>query len=627
MTYSVQNTDGSRTINVAASQVNSSFSVALVGRNVSGYGQYFVQNAIRHLENFASTSAPSDSVLLTGQIWYDKNESVMRVYDGSGWRRMSATVSATAPSGGVASGTQYYSTVDDKLKIHDGTGFVEASYAGKVSNEYSSDSAIGSPTKYGTRIRNMYIPDDTGAYRAVLALMYVSDGTGTAGFTNGESIMAIFSDHAAFDVHTTTAARVEGLGDVAIYAELNDTSDGIGTRIKPGMNLRKKYAGTAVALANVATYADTANAIYVSGSNIASSKIFHQDSTALIPSTTDSVTIGNVDQRFSTLFIDTIQVGDASSNTAQYIKKAGANVVLDIGESAAPIDNLYVTNVTLANGGGISGLNVESFGTSGSPIDTAFISNVASGTFHLTSAGLHGNVVDSGGTVILDVSAGEVSQINAAQTLTNKTLGTVLAANNSQNIGNATTGFGTVFASTFSGTTGTLTGTSTAATFTDGTLSINSGAITGGVSASFTGNVGATYFNGIATSAQYADMAEKYVADADYEPGTVVKFGGPLEITQTLEHADTEVFGVISTAPAYLMNDGIEGLPVALVGRVPVRVVGKVKKGERLVSSDVPGVAWALGEDEYDARAVIGRAIQDKDDGDEGVIEAAIGIK
>ena len=74
MTYSVQNTDGSRTINVAASQVNSSFSVALVGRNVAGYGQYFVQNSIRHLENFASTSAPSDSVLFTGQIWYDISE-------------------------------------------------------------------------------------------------------------------------------------------------------------------------------------------------------------------------------------------------------------------------------------------------------------------------------------------------------------------------------------------------------------------------------------------------------------------------------------------------------------------------------------------------------------------------
>ena len=82
MTYSVQNSDGSLTINVAASQVNSSFSVALVGRNVSGYGQYFVQNSIRHLENFASSSILND-IKLTGQVRYDKGEKVMRVYDGT----------------------------------------------------------------------------------------------------------------------------------------------------------------------------------------------------------------------------------------------------------------------------------------------------------------------------------------------------------------------------------------------------------------------------------------------------------------------------------------------------------------------------------------------------------------
>ena len=614
MTYSVQNTDGSRTINVAASQVNSSFSVALVGRNVSGYGQYFVQNSIRHLENFASTSAPSDSVLLTGQIWYDKNESVMRVYDGSGWRRMSTTVSATAPTGGVASGTTYYSTVDDKLKLHNGTAFVEASYAGKVSNEYASESSIGSPTKYGTRLRTMYIPDDTGAYRAVLALMYVSDGTGTAGFTNGESVMAIFSDHASFTVNPNVSVRVEGLGDVALYNEFNDSTDGIGTSIKPGMNLRKKYAGTAVALANVATFADKANAIYVSGSTYNANTIFRSGSTALIPDTTDSVTIGNVSQRFSTLYIDTIQIGDASSNTAQYIKKAGANVVLDIGESAAPIDNMYVSNITLANGGGISGLNVESFGTSGAPIDQAFISNVAAGTFHLTSAGLYGNIVNSGGTTILDVSAGAVSQISAAQTLTNKTLGTVLAANNTQTIGNATTGFATVYASTFDGVKAELTGTSNIA-------------VINGTSATFTGNVGGTYFNGIATSAQYADMAEIYSSDVEYEPGTVVKIGGEKEITQTLEHADVESFGVISSNPAYLMNSEANGQPVALAGRVPVKVVGKIAKGERLVSSDVPGVAWGVADEDVDIKAIIGRSLENKEDGDEGVIEAVIGVK
>ena len=627
MTYSVQNTDGSKTINVAASQVNSSFSVALVGRNVSGYGQYFVQNSIRHLENFASTSAPSDAVLLTGQIWYDKNESVMRVYDGSGWKRMSTTVSATDPTGGVVSGTTYYSTVDDKLKIHNGTAFVEASYAGKVSNEYSSDSAIGSPTKYGTRIRNMYIPDDTGKYRAVLALMYVSDGTGTAGFTSGESIMAIFSDHASFDVHTTTAARVEGLGDVAIYAELNDTIDGIGTTIKPGMNLRKKYAATAVALANVATYADQANAIYVGGSTYNANTIFRSGSTALVPDATDSVDIGSATKRFRTLFTDSITLGNPDAAQAQTIGRAGSNVTLDIGTNALPVDNLHVSNISLADGGQIAGLNVESFGTSAKPIDTVFASNVAAGTFHLTSAGLYGNIVNSGGSTVFDPAQGQAVQLATAQTLTNKTLGTVLAANNSQNIGNAGTKFGTVFSSTFDGTTANLTGTATVSTLTDGTLSINAGAITGGVSATFSGNVAGQYFNGIATSAQYADMAEIYSSDVEYEAGTVVKIGGEKEITQTLEHADVESFGVISSNPAYLMNSEATGLPVALAGRVPVKVIGKIAKGERLVSSDVPGVAWGVADEDVDVKAIIGRALEGKDDGDEGVIEAVIGVK
>ena len=83
-------------------------------------------------------------------------------------------------------------------------------------------------------------------------------------------------------------------------------------------------------------------------------------------------------------------------------------------------------------------------------------------------------------------------------------------------------------------------------------------------------------------------MAEIYASDEQYEAGTVVKLGGSAEITQTTNHADTEVFGVISTDPAYLMNKDAEGLPVALTGRVPVKVIGKVRKGERLISSDVP---------------------------------------
>jgi len=628
MTYSVQNTDGSRTINVAASQVNSSFSVALVGRNVSGYGQYFVQNSIRHLENFASTSAPSDDILLTGQTWYDKNEEVMRVYDGVGWRRMSITVSATAPSGGVDEGTAYFDTVDDKLKVHNGTAFVDASYAGKVSNEYGSDTDVGSPSAYGTRLRTMYIPDTSTVYHAVLALMYVNDGTGGySGFTSGESIMAIFSDHAEFIINTSQPVRVEGLGDVNLYNEFND-SDGIGTVIKPGMNLRQKYSGTAIALANVALEANIANAIQTSSANVSADNIIHTGR-SYVPTNSNTEELGDNSSRFESMNINKIYLGDHTGGGAAFIGKSRtsnetgtAAQTLDIGESSFPIDNIYATNITLADGGGITGLNVESFGTSSAPIDEAYISNVIVDTTNVytNSTGFHGDIREPGtGSLIVDVSGGAVLGINTAGTFTNKTFGSdILATSTSVNVGNTTTGFGTVYAQTFDGVSAELTGSANAVTF-NGNIS--------GATGTFTGNVTGNYFEGTATQAQYADLAEIYSADADYEPGTIVKIGGDAEVTQTESHADVDVFGVVSTAPAYLMNSEADGIPVALAGRCPVKVIGKVAKGERLVSSDVPGVAWALGDDEYDARAVIGRALEAKEDGDAGVIEAVIGVK
>ena len=136
-----------------------------------------------------------------------------------------------------------------------------------------------------------------------------------------------------------------------------------------------------------------------------------------------------------------------------------------------------------------------------------------------------------------------------------------------------------------------------------------------------------TNFIGVASSAKYADMAEIYVPDAEYDAGTVVKIGGEKEITQTLEHADVDVFGVISSNPAYLMNSEANGIPVALAGRVPVKVIGKVAKGERLIASDVPGVAWGVADEDVDIKAVIGRSLEDKDDGEQGIVEAVIGVK
>jgi len=140
-------------------------------------------------------------------------------------------------------------------------------------------------------------------------------------------------------------------------------------------------------------------------------------------------------------------------------------------------------------------------------------------------------------------------------------------------------------------------------------------------------NVIGNYFEGTATSAQYADLAEIYSSDADYEPGTVVKLGGSAEVTQTTSFNDPEVFGVVSTNPAYLMNSEAEGVAVALTGRVPVKVEGRIKKGERLVSGSKPGFAKALMKNEYDMRCIIGRALEDKETFDDAVVEVVIGVK
>jgi len=133
---------------------------------------------------------------------------------------------------------------------------------------------------------------------------------------------------------------------------------------------------------------------------------------------------------------------------------------------------------------------------------------------------------------------------------------------------------------------------------------------------------------GTSTTAQYADLAERYNSDNNYEPGTVVVFGGDYEITTTETTHDTRVAGVISTDPAYLMNDvEQEGiwLPVALQGRVPCKVFGPVSKGDVLVSSDILGAATKMVKDFYEPGCVIGKSLEDHADNSIKTIEIAIG--
>jgi len=166
----------------------------------------------------------------------------------------------------------------------------------------------------------------------------------------------------------------------------------------------------------------------------------------------------------------------------------------------------------------------------------------------------------------------------------------------------------------------------------DSTVTFNGDILNGQGNA--TGNIGSSssYFNTIhakATSAEYADVAERFESDSTYSAGTVVELGGVKEITMARDELSDQVFGVISTAAAYLMNAGAGNdethPPVAMNGRVPVRVIGTVNKGDRLVSAG-NGLARAATATELTPFNVIGRALETKSTSEEGTVLAVVTV-
>jgi hypothetical protein len=138
--------------------------------------------------------------------------------------------------------------------------------------------------------------------------------------------------------------------------------------------------------------------------------------------------------------------------------------------------------------------------------------------------------------------------------------------------------------------------------------------------------VHATLFRGTALEAYYADLAENYLADQHYEPGTVLVFGGEYEVTTTNKGGDHRVAGVVSTEPATLMNSALEGefvVPLALQGRVPCKVIGRVEKGDLLIASAIPG--YAIVNNNPKVGTVIGKSLEKKSDDGKGTIEVVVG--
>jgi hypothetical protein len=260
---------------------------------------------------------------------------------------------------------------------------------------------------------------------------------------------------------------------------------------------------------------------------------------------------------------------------------------------------------------------------------------------------LASNVTGIGGTTAPTFWGQGASGVNVAGNIVggNITTAGLITATGNVSSGNlrsagSITAVGNVLASGLASITGNITGGNI---LTAGLVSIT-GNITGGnlrvgnitnANGNGVGNIGnATgYFNTIfaqATSAQYADVAERFAADDLYAPGTVVELGGSAEITRSTTELSDSVFGVISTRAAYLMNSGAGSdsthPPVAMTGRVPVQCTGVVCKGDRLVSAG-NGLARSAAVGEATAFNTIGRALADKSNPEIGTVEAIVTIK
>jgi hypothetical protein len=276
-------------------------------------------------------------------------------------------------------------------------------------------------------------------------------------------------------------------------------------------------------------------------------------------------------------------------------------------------DNIIELNTGISASSNDAGLIIER----GSTGNNAFIGwdesadKFTVGTTTATAADKSGGITVTAGTLVANIEGNVTGDVTGnADTATVAT--TVTAADESSD-----TSCNVLFVTAATGDLAPKTGTNLTFNSSAGTLTTTT----------FVGDL-----TGTATAAQYSDVAERFASDSAYAPGTVVALGGAAEITQVNEEGSDEVFGVISSLQqaAFKMNGGAgndDTHPyIAMTGRVNVKVIGSVNKGDRLISASVPGYAKAATKAECTAFNVIGRALTSKTESGQGSVLAAVRV-
>jgi hypothetical protein len=553
MAYQVNRYNGTFLVSVSDGTIDSSTNIRFVGKNYAGYGQVQNENFLHLLEHFAGNAQPSKPI--SGQLWYDSTDRRIKVYDGTRFRVVGgATSSATAPLG-LSSGEFWFDNLAQQLYCWTGS-------------EYT---LIGpqNPTTLGeTSLTSLTVKDDGNENRSIarikaggLDVAIISKDT--FNLSNADKVTLPNFGRIKKGITLVGTDNVNGITSAASGAVIWGTASSAKTLTDPNDDTNYYDITDIVLKANPVfpSVVDfSGDGFTLTSAAAVKANISLEDSTNLVFL---NQTAGN--------FKFKIRVSAADIRTVATVETdallPGLDSVYNLGSNAIRWYQIFADNISGNLIGNVVG-NV-----------TGSLTGTVAGTLTGDVVGnLTGNVV--GNLTGNASSPNHGSRLNNVEGTYSATVSTIASR----------TASGNLVANQFIGT----------ADKAD-RIKIDDAAVDSGASAyksakttktantiaarDSSGNLAANIFNGTATSVQGADLAEKYLADKEYDAGTVVIVGGEQEVTASVWVGQRAV-GVVSTAPGLMMNQDLEGgTYIALKGRVPVRVIGQVRKGDRLVAA------------------------------------------
>jgi len=577
MPYNINRYSGTLVTTVEDGTVDNTLDIKLIGRNYAGYGEVQNENMVHLLENFASVSEPPRKI--SGQIWYDSKNKKLKFYDGIKFRTTGgAEIGATEPTN-LTVGDFWFNTNTNQLYAWAGElkGFV-------LVGPQSVQTQQGS-----TEFKTVLVQDIGGnSYPIIKAQI------------NNKTVMIISSNE-----FTLPTGAIEGFKLIKKGTTLVDT-----------METNPDNPAYGITSTEYRFWGTTSNSLRLNGKKDTDFVLVDNPQfTGTVGFSNDGLTVGLLDTlevkinndgnpTVNCIKVDgTINFLTKTSSITDPIKTAmklqgsdilpGVHTQSSLGRSDLKFKDVYSLNFYGALKGTADKadlLNVDGTYIEGSlnaepntvaardsngfitankfigPADRALaISGGAPGSIPYQTAANATSFIAKG-------NSNDVLSINAQNQITWLPITSLVNASNADKIKPVTANLvnATHFISFVSGSTGyqDLNIDATGLTYNPNTNTLTTG-----------------FINGQAQSASYADLAEKFLADKNYDVGTVLVVGGEKEVTAS--GFSQRAIGVVSDKPAYVMNNDLEdGTIVALKGRVPVKVFGTVKKGDKLVAHD-----------------------------------------